>query len=117
MTLSNNQELIKTDRQGRKFVKAQHREAILDAFEATTMTGLAFANEHGINYSTFQHWVRDRRRKREAPSKQVYPLVEVAVASPASKGLEVALPIGAKVQLSDESQIPLLKTLLQALSC
>ena len=58
MTHSTKHELIKTDTQGRKFVKAEHREAILDAFEATSMSGLAFAKEHGINYSTFQHWVR-----------------------------------------------------------
>ncbi len=41
-------ELLKMDVLGRVKVKAGYREAMLDAFEASGMSGQAFAIHHGI---------------------------------------------------------------------
>ncbi len=46
-------ELLKMDVLGRVKVKAEHREAMLDAFEASGMSGQAFAIHHGIKVQTF----------------------------------------------------------------
>jgi hypothetical protein len=57
-------ELLKIDVLGRVKVKAEHREAMLDAFEASGMSGQAFAIHHGIKVQTFASWIQKRRRSR-----------------------------------------------------
>jgi hypothetical protein len=44
--------LLKTDVLGRITVGRDQREAILDAFEASAMSGQAFALHHGIKVQT-----------------------------------------------------------------
>jgi transposase len=91
--------LIKMDCLGRLTVSREHREALLDEFERGTMSGLAFARHHGINYQTFASWMQKRRqargdyeklalvrkvppRKSPEPRKLVMTLAEVAMAPP-----------------------------------
>jgi hypothetical protein len=57
-------ELLKMDVLGRVKVKAEHREAMLDAFEASGMSGQAFAIHHGIKVQTFASWMQKRRHSR-----------------------------------------------------
>jgi len=54
--------LIKTDRLGRIQVTPQHREALLDKFEQSGVSGQQFAKQHGIKYTTFANWCQKRRR-------------------------------------------------------
>ncbi len=56
--------LLKTDVLGRITVGREQRENILNAFEASGMTGQAFALLHGINIQTFASWIQKRRRAR-----------------------------------------------------
>ena len=56
--------IVKTDVLGRVKVDAKYREAMLDAFEASSMSAAAFALEHGVKQQTFASWVQKRRRSR-----------------------------------------------------
>ena len=57
-------EVLKTDCLGRVKVSTDYREAVLDKFEASALSGQAFARKYGIKYSTFANWVQKRRRER-----------------------------------------------------
>ncbi len=49
-------DILKTDVLGRITVGRAQRDAILDVFEASGMTGSAFALHHGIKIQTFASW-------------------------------------------------------------
>jgi hypothetical protein len=140
-------ELLKTDVLGRVRVRPEHREKTLDAFEASGMSGQAFALRHGIKVQTFASWMQKRRRQRgdyddedkrrelrmtdktrvahsrAKPSpKHCLNLIEVCVNPTTDEGtvippLEVILPGGAVVRITSERQIRFLKTLLRELPC
>jgi hypothetical protein len=57
-------DILKTDVLGRITISRAQREAILDAFEASGMTGSTFALHHGIKIQTFASWIQKRRRAR-----------------------------------------------------
>jgi hypothetical protein len=136
-------EFLKTDVLGRVRVRPQQREKLLDAFEASAMSGQSFAIHHGIKVQTFASWIQKRRRSRgdyedeatrqrlrmplsrggraKRSPEQCLNLIEVCVNTGSSDGhappLEVVLPGGAIVRVSSESQIDLLKSLLRELPC
>ncbi|MFN7342049.1 MAG: IS66 family insertion sequence element accessory protein TnpA [bacterium] len=138
-------DILKTDVLGRITVGSAQREAILDAFEASGMTGQAFALHHGIKIQTFASWMQKRRRRRgdyqnEAlcrklrmrkdpllvGSKKVarpqasMNLIEVNLQNETPKmheALEVILPGGAVVRIRHESQLGLLQILMRQLTC
>lgn len=115
-------ELLKTDALGRLKVPPQKRDAILDSFEQSGMSGSAFAAHIGVKYQTFATWVQKRRRGREvAPSaktgKRPLALVEAVLdrGEPVSGGLEVEAPGGIKLRLGRREDIALAVELLRAL--
>jgi hypothetical protein len=138
-------DILKTDVLGRITVGRAQREAILDAFEASGMTGSAFALHHGIKIQTFASWIQKRRRKRgdyqneevcrklrmrkDLPavgSKKVarpqlsMNLIEVNMQNETPEmheALEVILPGGAVVRIRHEGQLGLLKILMRQLTC
>lgn len=57
-------DILKTDVLGRITVGRAQREAIVDAFEASGMSGQAFALHHGLKIQTFASWIQKRRRAR-----------------------------------------------------
>lgn len=143
---SETEEFLKTDVLGRVRVRPEQREKLLNAFEASVMSGQAFAIHHGVKVQTFASWIQKRRRERgdyeddnkckelrisgkskpssgqpESSPKPCLNLIEVCVnpdtRDQATPPLEVVLPGGAVVRVSSESQISLLKTLLRELPC
>lgn len=113
-------EIIKTDSLGRKQTTRQRREALLGEYERGTMTGQAFAQWAGINYSTFAGWLQRQRRVRKAAlvsskksesksTSEVKPMrwMEAVVEAGARKakgdeaGLVVELPGGARLEIRD----------------
>jgi transposase-like protein len=71
-------EILKSDKLGCVQVPPERREAILDEFERSGMSGIAFARHHGIKYQTFAAW---RKRRKNAPTeaparKSAFVLVE-----------------------------------------
>lgn len=116
--------LIKTDRLGRIRIKPQHREALLDKFEQSGMSGQQFAKLHGIKYTTFASWNQKRRRSRatypevaDVYDHQLMDSLTEVVSLGSNSSHEVKLQLGGKVQLSltSEEQIPLVTKLIAAL--
>ena len=117
--------ILKTDALGRVKTPKERREALLDEFEKSGLTGQKFAEVVGIKYQTFATWMQKRRRQRGA-----YPAVkgpkqlrwlEAVVEERQSSGDKITLPLvlelpgGTKVQISDAKQAALAAVLLRAL--
>ncbi len=108
---------LKTDTRGRVLTPAQDREALLDAFEQSGMSGAEFARVHGIRYSTFAYW-RHVRKKRGLVVEPVQAgFQEVAIQSTPSPGpsLTIELPGGGRFRLERADQLPMARALLRYL--
>lgn len=81
--------ILKTDRQGRVRTPMAQREALLDAFECSGLSGIKFAALHGVTYPSFANWVQQRKRHRS---------ISAASAGRESGAGEVAGPGGTVVQ-------------------
>jgi len=137
--------VLKRDALGRVQRTVAQREAVLDEWERSGLSGTAFARISGIHYQTLATWRQQRRRKRgevrtgtrgrmpsrSASSPQGLRLVEVAAATAEtaisvlpsttvggndSGVLEVALPGGAVARMINPQQALLLAELLKALA-
>lgn len=128
--------VLKRDELGRVTYPRERREALLDEFERSGLKGRPFAQVAGIKYQTFANWVQRRRRARGGypvttcprPAGESLHLVEVvaqvaavtADAPPALAGmeasaLEVWLPGGTRLLVSDARQAELAAQLLHHL--
>ena len=137
MTLTNESlELLKTDTSGRVRTTPERREALLDEFERSGLSGMRFAARHGLTYPTFASWAARRRRERmgteeqkagpascapvraAAPAKPVRWLEAVTDdAGPApARGVMLHLPGGVRMEVAHADQAPLAAALLRALS-
>jgi len=132
MTLANSVNpiaLIRSDSRGRLLVRAEQRAAILEAFDSSSLSGMAFCRQHGLSYSTFATWVQ--RRRKEAANQSSIPipvpssdlpcftevyLKEPTVSRATHRPLKITLPSGASFEISDPTQMPLIVELLRALS-
>lgn len=61
-TTNSDSELIKMDCIGRVRTTAEHREALLTAYEESALSGPEFCKHHGIKYQTFASWLQKHRR-------------------------------------------------------
>jgi len=115
--------VLKQDVLGRVKTPKARREALLDEFEKSGLTGQKFAEVVGIKYQTFATWAQKRRRAREAyPAikrpKQLRWLEAVVDQNAGDKNplpLVLELPGGAKVQIADARQAALAAAMLRAL--
>ena len=57
-------ELLKTDAGGRVRTSPERREAVLDEFERSGLSGMRFAAGYGLKYPTFACWVLRRKKQR-----------------------------------------------------
>ena len=57
-------EILKTDLMGRVRTPKARREALLEEFERSGVSGTKFAALVGVNYQTFASWVQQRRKER-----------------------------------------------------
>ena len=62
-TQSSDNEILKVDTLKRVRVPKARREAILDEFERSGLSGAAFAKLHGLKYGTFATWSLKRRKQ------------------------------------------------------
>lgn len=94
---------------------------MLEAYEASGMSGPAFARHCGIKYPTFAGWVARRRRQQggRAPATADgavgFVLAEFST-EPGVEALRIALPGGAVAELASSSQAALLAALIRALA-
>ena len=124
---SEDHNILKTDTRGRVWVPAERREALLDEFERSGLSGVKFAELSGIKYPTFALWAQKRRKARQnqpiqttapeggtpavAPASAAIRLFEVVNAaadcSSALNALTIELPGGAKMRLESPTQLRL----------
>ncbi len=127
--------VLKTDTRGRVRVPAERREALLDEFDRSGLSGVKFAELAGVKYPTFALWAQKRRKARQsqtggtsapetsAPAPVAAPAAirlfevfnEAADSGGSSSGLTIDLPGGAKVRLDSPRQLRLTAELLQLL--
>jgi hypothetical protein len=133
--------VLKTDVLGRVKTSVGQREAILDEFERSGLSGTKFAAVAGVNYQTFASWVQKRRKatgayrgasERSTRSKCAKPAaatmpalgwVEAVVEGDARpeatagepEALRLELPCGASLHITSEGQAVLAARLLRAL--
>jgi hypothetical protein len=128
---SESHNVLKTDARGRVRVPVERREALLDEFERSGLSGVKFAELVGVKYPTFALWAQKRRKARadgpaEArveptrPSRpQALRFFEAIAEAPeegvATMGLVIELPGGAKVRLESPAQLRITAELLQLL--
>jgi transposase len=130
MTSTSNEEqalILKTDALGRVRMPKDRREAILDAFERSGMSGQAFATRIGVKYPTFATWVQKRRRsrgdyksregkrKRAAEVTLFEAVVDPEATTAAEGALEVETAQGLKLRIGSSADVALAAELLQAL--
>lgn len=126
MVMTNKDELLKTDVLGRVKMPPEKREAILDEFERSAMSGQKFAARIGVNYQTFATWVQKRRKargqypaiKRPAKTKPLR-LVEAVLEAPepaCATGVELLTAGGHRIRVSRAADIELVAELTRALA-
>ena len=115
--------ILRTDARGRVRTPKARQERLLDEFARSGLSGPKFARLAGIKYQTFAAWaLRRRKRAVTAPSaKPAEPVrwleavVEPGPSGPNRNGLALLLPGGARLELSESTQLPLVVALLRAL--
>lgn len=125
-TPNENTLILKEDALGRVRMPKDRREAILDEFERSGMTGQAFAARIGVKYPTFASWIQKRRRqsgyyqaKKRKPKQTPVRLFEAVVESEpgAIAGcLEVEMREGLKLRIRTSVEAALAAELIQSLS-
>lgn len=111
--------MLKCDARGRVRTPREHQERMLDEFEKSGMSGVAFAAYVGVKYPTFASWVSRRRRERAGQGESGGGRSSVrwmeVVADDEVKGsgvLVVRLAGGAHLEVSDAAGAELAARLL-----
>lgn len=107
---------VTLDTQGRVRTTKEQRRIILAQFEHSGMSATQFAQRTGLKYSTFAAWVQRYHRTKRPERKSPVRLLE-AVVAPTSlvSALQVQLPSGARLEIREAGQVPLVAALLRAL--
>ena len=129
MTLmSEEQRFLSSDERGRVRVSAERREALLDEFERSAMSGAKFARMAGIKYPTFALWAQKRRRQRQEgggeaatinPGPRPVAFLEALIEEGASvgagsgHGLQVVFPGGVRMEVETPTQLRLAAELMR----
>jgi hypothetical protein len=58
-------QILSQDARGRVLVSRERREALLEEYDRSGMSGVKFAQYVGIKYSTLASWLQKRRRRRD----------------------------------------------------
>ena len=107
---------VTLDTKGRVRTTKEQRRVILAEFEHSRLSAAQVARPTGLKYSTFALWVQRYRRTKRSERKPPLRLLEAVVTpSPASPTVWIHLSGGARVELREASQIPLVAALVRAL--
>ncbi len=114
--------IIRTGSDGRLRFTPDQRQSLLDAYDASGMTAMAFARGHGLHYSTFIAWLRKRCEHPVSPEVSAHAFAEVLFDSPDTSSssspvaaLRILLPGGAVIEVGSCAALPLAVELLTAL--
>ena len=113
--------ILKQDTRGRIRTPVERREALVAEFERSGLSAMRFAALAGVRYNTFWTWLKNRPSRGErkpARARGKPKFVEVVMEQPPAKlsVLQVTLPGGAMLSLTELAQVPLAVQLLKALA-
>ena len=110
--------IVKNDRIGRTRYRADFKAGALEAFDRSSLSGLAFAEQHGIKYPTFSSWLTKRCREHapRAETTSSFILAEIGSAGSDTDGLQVRLPGGAIATATTPGATALLAQLIRTLA-
>ena len=122
--MTEDQKLMTTDARGRVRVPEERREALLDEFERSGLSGVKFARMVGVKYPTFALWVQKRRKARNVQKREGAPTMtfgEAVVDGGAgvmigAGGLTIELPGGARLLAHSPVQLQMAAELLRMLA-
>ena len=114
------QVILKTDRFGRVKVSAARRNALLDEYECSGLSGMEFAAMMGIKYPTFATWVQKRRIERDKPAVPKARWLEALLPAggqdqPQAPSIILSLPGGSKLSMATPAEAGIVAELLLAL--
>ena len=109
--------------EGAKQVKCrrtkQDWKALVEAWEASSQTQVAFCQERNLCYRLFNQWKNRFKQEKSEPSDEVAHFVPVQIKSTASEisrpGIQVHLPNGIRLEMGGEGDLPLLVASAKAL--
>ena len=110
--------IIRTGSDGRLRYTPAQRGELLEAFDRSGRSAMAFSRQHGISYQTFIAWLRKRRQSCEAlpPGVPAFAEVMLQEAPPSpSAALRIVLPCGTALEVASRAALPLAAELLQTL--
>jgi transposase-like protein len=112
--------IIRTGSDGRLRFTRDQRQALLDAYDSSGLSAMAFARGHGVHYQTFVAWLRKRREQACPPDASSPAFAEVLFTSPepgttTAHALRILLPCGAVIEVGSCAALPLAVELLTAL--
>ena len=117
-----NEAILKSDCRGRLRYSAEQRAALVEAYQASGLSGPRFAAIHGVKYQTLASWLQ--KRKKTGVSAGGTGLAHPAflslvpaelTASPSAAPMEILLPGGTKLAINSTGQIPLAAALIREL--
>lgn len=111
--------LIRSDTKGRVLVAADQRAALLDAFEQSGQSAMAFCRQHGLKYPTFATWVQKRRGSGPALPRFAEVTVDlpaIAEPPPAPEPMRITLADGTRIDIACRKQLAWAAELLRHLS-
>ena len=111
--------IIKSDRTGRSRYTQEYKDEVVNAYEASGMSGPAFAEHCGLKYPTFASWVAKRRSTENTPpggGPGRFLLAEIGPGNTDASVLHITFPGGAAAKLEDAGQASLLAELIRALA-
>ncbi len=108
-------EILKVDARGRVQVTAERREALLDEFDRSGMSGAGFAKHYGIKYTTFAYWIQARRRKPSKRAGESQFLMVAVDETNRVNGLTVELSHGVTLKITTPEEARLAAVLIESL--
>jgi transposase-like protein len=124
-SLIEDQNVLQADERGRVRVSRERREALLEEFERSGMSGAKFARLAGIKYPTFMYWLKQRRdhcrNEGDAGVQEsrtvsfVEAFIESSSQRSSSEGLTIELAGGSRLRVESAIQLRLAAELLRML--
>jgi transposase-like protein len=110
--------IIRSGSDGRLRYSQAQRTELLEAFDRSGLSAMAFARQHGISYQTFIAWLRKRRQSGGAPQTGVPAFAEVLLQEPSpgpGTSLRIVLSCGTAMEIPSRAALPLALEILQTL--
>lgn len=95
----------KRDKRGRRIERAEHRAALIAAYEKSGLTQRSFAEREGVKFFTFAAWLAKHRRAAKPAFAEVALRPGSIGLMGSSPGLEVVLRDGVVIRGSDLDEV------------